>query len=220
MPAIDKPVTATIAEIRHQFLEEIGTKPCHLIAVSKQQSFEKIKDALQAGQRHFGENKVQEAQEHWRDLRTEYDDLTLHMIGGIQSNKVADIVALFDVVHTLDRKKLVPLFKAEMDKQRRNLSFLVQVNTGLEDQKNGIAPQDLPDFLEYCNEQALPISGLMCIPPVDEEPSPHFALLAKLGARHGLLQLSMGMSSDYERALRFGATYIRVGSAFFGARQG
>ncbi len=191
----------------------------HLIAVSKVQPQDRITSALNAGLRIFGENRVQEAKERWSALKPLYPDLQLHLIGPLQTNKVKDAVALFDMVHTLDRESLVLALSKEMNKQGRHLPCLIQVNTGDEGQKAGIHPNDLPDFLKFCRSHTLDIRGLMCIPPVDDPPALHFALLRKLALEHGLEDLSMGMSDDFEKAIPLGATYIRVGSAIFGARK-
>lgn len=190
-----------------------------LVAVSKTQTPEKIREALDAGHRIFGENRVQEALAHWKELKPVYPDLRLHLIGPLQSNKVKEAVTLFDMIETVDREKLAQALTAEMQKQQRSLPCLIQVNTGDEDQKAGIPPQKLPDFLKFCREDCrLDIRGLMCIPPVDEPASLHFALLKKLAEENGLKDLSMGMSADYEKAIPLGATYIRVGTALFGPR--
>lgn len=195
------------------------TKPVTLIAVSKQQPQEKLDAALAAGLRVFGENRVQEAQTHWQHHKQTISDLELHLIGPLQTNKVADAVALFDVIHTLDRPKLALALSKEMQKQNRRLPCFVQVNTGMEPQKSGIMPQDAATFVKDCQEQyGLNICGLMCIPPADEEPVMHFALLKKLADAAGLPKLSMGMSGDYAAAIQIGATHIRVGSSLFGAR--
>lgn len=189
-----------------------------LVAVTKTQSEDAIAAALATGHRLFGENKVQEAQAHWAGLRAHYSDIKLHLIGPLQTNKAKEAVALFDVIETLDREKLADALAAEMKKQGRVVPCFVQVNTGEEEQKAGIAPRDLPAFLSYCKNIGLKIEGLMCIPPVDEPPGLHFALLKKLARRHGLKELSMGMSGDFERAIAAGATYVRIGTALFGAR--
>lgn len=190
-----------------------------LIAVSKQQPDARIDSALEAGLRIFGENKVQEAQERWQPRRPLLPDLELHLIGPLQSNKAGDAVALFDVIHTLDRPKIARALKIEMDKQNRQLPCFIQVNTGDEPQKAGIAPTEVPEFYGLCrSEIGLDILGLMCIPPVYEEAAMHFALLKTLADKLSLPKLSMGMSGDYEEAIAFGATHIRVGSALFGAR--
>lgn len=190
-----------------------------LIAVTKQQSEDDIHQALAAGLRHFGENRVQEAQRHWSQQRAAYSDLTLHLIGPLQRNKAADAVALFDVIHTVDREKIARALKSEMIRQKKDIPCFIQVNTGDEAQKSGIAPSDVRDFLHLCTaEIGLNIVGLMCIPPVDQDPSVHFRLLKKSGDACGLTQFSMGMSGDYRQAIAEGATHIRVGSALFGAR--
>ncbi|MCB9988051.1 MAG: YggS family pyridoxal phosphate-dependent enzyme [Rhodospirillales bacterium] len=190
----------------------------HLVAVSKRQPPEAIKDALAAGHRCFGENRVQEAQEHWSVLRDEYPDLHLHLIGPLQTNKAADAVALFDVIETLDREKLADVLAAEMQKQGRALPCFIQVNTGAEPQKTGVLPENLPDLLSYAQGKGLNITGLMCIPPADEPSALHFAFLKKLADRHDLTALSMGMSADFDKAVACGATYVRVGTALFGER--
>ena len=190
-----------------------------LIAVSKQQPDERIEESLASGQRVFGENRVQEAFERWQARKTEYPELQLHLIGPLQSNKAQDAVALFDVIHTVDRPKIATALAREMTATGRSLPCFIQVNTGEEDQKAGIAPAELESFLSFCRDEAgLQIVGLMCIPPVDEEPAMHFALLKKLADRYELPQISMGMSSDFGTAISLGATHIRVGSAFFGER--
>lgn len=191
----------------------------HLIAVSKQQPDEKIEAALATGHRLFGENRVQEATERWAHRRALFPDLRLHLIGPLQSNKAAEAVALFDVIQTIDRPKIAKAVSAEMIKQDKKRSCFIQVNTGEEPQKSGIAPQDTLDFVTYCQKDlGLPVMGLMCIPPQTEEPAMHFALLKKLAQQAGLPHLSMGMSADYEDAIAFGADYVRVGSALFGER--
>lgn len=191
---------------------------CRLIAVTKTQSADNLAAALSTGHRLFGENKVQEAQAHWSDLKTSYPDLALHLIGPLQTNKAKDAVALFDCIETLDREKLADALASEMQKQGRDVPCLVQVNTGEEGQKAGIAPRDLSAFLIYCKDLGLNITGLMCIPPVDEPAGLHFAFLKSLADRHGLKELSMGMSGDFEKAIAAGATYVRLGTALFGAR--
>lgn len=190
-----------------------------LVAVSKTFDAEAIRPAISAGQRVFGENRVQESQGKWPALKAETSDIELHLIGPLQSNKAADAVALFDVVETVDREKIARALADEIKRQGKATRLYVQVNTGLEPQKAGIAPDDTVAFVDLCrNELGLLIEGLMCIPPADENPGPHFALLAKLAAKAGVEKLSMGMSSDYEIAVAFGATSVRVGSAIFGAR--
>lgn len=190
-----------------------------LVAVSKTFDADAIRPAISAGQRVFGENRVQESQGKWPDLKAETPDIELHLIGPLQSNKAADAVALFDVIETVDREKIARALADEIKRQGKAIRLYVQVNTGLEPQKAGIAPDDTVAFVDLCrNELGLSIEGLMCIPPADENPGPHFALLAKLAKKAGVEKLSMGMSSDYEIAVAFGATSVRVGSAIFGAR--
>lgn len=190
-----------------------------LIAVSKTHGAEKIQPVIDAGQRVFGENRVQEAQGKWPLLKEQTSDLELHLIGPLQSNKTKDAVALFDAIHTLDRPKLAAKLADEMAAQGRVLRLFIQVNTGEEPQKAGVAPSEVDGFVAQCREEfGLAIEGLMCIPPVEDAPAPHFALLRKLAGRNGLAGLSMGMSGDYETAIRQGATHVRVGSAIFGER--
>ena len=190
-----------------------------LVAVSKTHDAEACLEALAAGQRIFGENRVQEAQGKWPALRLRHPDLELHLIGPLQTNKVADAIALFDVIESLDREKLARALAAERDKGKRLPRLYIQVNTGEEEQKAGIGPKEAPAFIALCRDSlGLPVEGLMCIPPVDEEPAPHFALLAQLARQQGLPAISMGMSGDFEIAIRFGATHVRVGTAIFGER--
>jgi pyridoxal phosphate enzyme (YggS family) len=191
-----------------------------LIAISKSQSEARIRAALDAGQRVFGENRVQEAQAHWTELRGAYPDLELHFVGHLQSNKVTEAVALFDVIHSLDRPKLARALAREMARSGARVGLFVQVNIGEEPQKGGVAPGDAEAFIADCREEyGLEIEGVMCIPPADQEPSPYFALLAGIAQRSGLRCLSMGMTDDYEIAVRLGATHVRVGRAIFGERQ-
>lgn len=190
-----------------------------LIAVSKQQQDNRIDASLAAGHRIFGENRVQEAKTRWTERKRLHPDLCLHLIGPLQSNKTAEAVHLFDVIHTVDRPKIATTIAAEAAKQNKQIHCFIQVNTGDEPQKSGIAPAGLADFLAFCRMQAgLSVIGLMCIPPIHEEAAMHFALLKTLADRHELAGLSMGMSGDYEEAVGFGATHVRVGSALFGAR--
>ena len=190
-----------------------------LVAVSKRQPDDRINAALDAGHRVFGENRVQEAQQRWSERRAMHDDLRLHLIGALQTNKAAEAVALFDVIEVIDRPKLARALAAEMQKANRQLDCYIQVNTGEEAQKSGVMPDDLDTLLDICRgECRLRITGLMCIPPVEEEPAMHFALLRSMAERHGLAELSMGMSGDFEDAIALGATSVRVGSAIFGAR--
>ncbi|MDM7984346.1 MAG: YggS family pyridoxal phosphate-dependent enzyme [Maricaulis sp.] len=190
-----------------------------LVAVSKRQDATRIDAALAAGQRVFGENRVQEAQQHWQGRREDVPDLELRLIGPLQTNKAAYAVALFDVIETVDREKLARKLADEMARQQRSPRLYIQINTGEETQKSGVLPADLPAFLNLCRgELDLQIEGLMCIPPVEEPAGLHFALLAKLARENGLNRLSMGMSSDYEIAVQLGASSVRVGTALFGAR--
>lgn len=190
-----------------------------LVAVSKTFAADEIRPVLEAGHRVFGENRVQEAQGKWPALKEAFPDIELHLIGPLQSNKAKEAVALFDIIETVDREKIAAALAAEMKKQDRNLRLYVQVNTGLEPQKAGIDPRETAAFVARCREvHGLAIEGLMCIPPFEENPGPHFALLAKLAREAGLEKLSMGMSGDYETAIAFGATSVRVGSAIFGQR--
>lgn len=190
-----------------------------LVAVSKTFDADAIRPVLEAGHRVFGENRVQESQGKWPGLKQAYDQVELHLIGPLQSNKAEDAVALFDVIETVDREKIARALAAEMQRQNRFLPVYIQVNTGLEPQKAGIAPDDTVSFAGFCNQElGLNVIGLMCIPPADENPGPHFALLARLAAKAGLTHLSMGMSGDYDVAIGFGATSVRVGSAIFGSR--
>jgi PLP dependent protein len=192
---------------------------CELVAVSKTHGAERVRAAIACGQRVFGENRVQEAAGKFPDLRAEWSDLRLHLIGPLQTNKAPDAVQLFDVVETVDRPKLAAALAAAMVKVGRRPECFVQVNTGEEPQKAGVLPDAALAFVAECQTQHnLPIVGLMCIPPVDEPPAPHFALLRELARRAGLTRLSMGMSSDYETAIRLGATSVRVGTAIFGSR--
>ena len=190
-----------------------------LVAVSKQQLWERIEPVLAAGQRVFGENRVQEAMTRWSEARARVPDLELRLIGPLQTNKAKEAVAFFDVIETLDRERLAHALADEIQKQGRSPRLYVQVNTGEEPQKAGVAPGEADAFVKLVRETyGLDPEGLMCIPPVDEEPALHFALLAKIAARNGLKRLSMGMSDDFETAIRFGSTEVRVGSAVFGAR--
>lgn len=191
-----------------------------LTAVSKTQPPEAIEAALAAGQRVFGENRVQEAQGRWNDRRDGVSGLELRLIGPLQSNKAADAVALFDVIETLDRPKLADALAAAGARAGKPVRVLIQVNTGAEPQKAGVLPGGTGELIEYARTAGLVVEGLMCIPPADEAPGPHFALLRKIARRHGLETLSMGMSGDYETAIRFGATHVRVGSSLFGERKG
>lgn len=199
----------------------VGRDPAsvRLMAVSKTFGADAIRPVIRAGQRDFGENRVQEARAKWPALQAAHPGIRLHLIGPLQSNKAADAVALFDAIHSIDREKIARALAAEMTKQRRAPELYIQVNTGEEPQKAGVMPANLAALLTLCRDTlGLAISGLMCIPPVDEEPAVHFAFLRKLAQENGLPRLSMGMSHDFETAVELGATDVRVGSAIFGAR--
>jgi hypothetical protein len=223
-------VPSDIASRRASILDDIaasaraaGREPTDitLVAVSKRQSGTRLDAALKSGQRVFGENRVQEAQQHWQTRREACPGLELRLIGPLQTNKAADAVALFDVIETLDRERLARALRKAMDEQGRSPRLYVQVNTGEENQKAGIAPADLPDFLDLMRGQyGFAIEGLMCIPPVEEPAGLHFSLLARLARENGVSRLSMGMSADYQTAIALGATSVRVGTAFFGERDG
>lgn len=227
MPDAPTPVPAAVArlhEIRaaiRRAAQDSGRDPAGiaLIAVSKTFPAEAIEPVLAAGQRDFGENYVQEAKGKWPDLRERYPDSQLHLIGPLQSNKARDAIALFDCIHTLDRPSLAAALRREIDRAGRAPRLLVQVNTGEEPQKGGVPPREADAFLHACREEhGLAIAGLMCIPPAEDPPSPHFALLKQIAARNGVQELSMGMSADFEAAIQLGATWVRVGSAIFGSR--
>ncbi|MEZ5743558.1 MAG: YggS family pyridoxal phosphate-dependent enzyme [Sphingomonadaceae bacterium] len=189
-----------------------------LIAISKTHPAERIVPLIEAGQRVFGENRVQEAQDKWPELLDAHEGLSLHLVGQLQSNKADDAVALFDCIHSLDRASLVSALAKAMDKTGRQVPCFVQVNIGEEEQKGGCAIGEVPDLLAQAREAQVPVAGLMCVPPFGIEPAPFFALMAKIAADNGLDQLSMGMSGDFETAVMLGATHVRVGSALFGER--
>ncbi|MEM8789761.1 MAG: YggS family pyridoxal phosphate-dependent enzyme [Pseudomonadota bacterium] len=191
-----------------------------LIAVSKKQPPERVRPVLEAGHRVFGENRVQEAAERWGAFAPDYDGLSLHLVGPLQTNKAKQAVEMFDVIHSLDRAKLADKLADAAQAAGRCPDLFVQVNTGEEPQKAGVLPAEVDGFVAAARARDLPVVGLMCLPPVDDAPAPHFALLAKFAARNGLSGLSMGMSADFEAAISLGATHIRVGSAIFGARAG
>lgn len=216
----EKNLKIVLEEIKNTVLKSQGaSKNLQLVVVSKTHDADKIRPVIEAGQRIFGENRVQEAQGKWPELKSETTDIELHLIGPLQSNKTADAIELFDVIQSVDREKIAKTLQKESIRLGKCPDLYVQVNTGLEPQKAGIAPQDAVAFVEHCkNELSLPIIGLMCIPPNSENPGPHFALLQKLAEEAGLDNLSMGMSSDYQIAIEFGATHVRVGSAIFGDR--
>jgi len=217
-------VAAALAGVRADITDaciEANRDPASvtLIAVSKTFAADAIEPAIAAGQRVFGENRVQESKAKWPDIRSRHQGLSLHLIGPLQSNKAKEAVGLFDAIHSVDRPSLCEALAREIGKQGYSPELFVQINTGAEPQKAGILPENADAFLRACKEDyGLTISGLMCIPPFDEAPAPHFALTAKIAARNGLSQLSMGMSADFATAIAFGATHIRVGSAIFGTR--
>jgi PLP dependent protein len=215
-------VSSVRAEIARA-CREAGRAPesVTLIAVAKTFAAETIEPVIAAGQRVFGENRVQEAKTKWPGLRAKYPGLQLHMIGSLQSNKAKEAIELFDAIHSLDRQSLAEALAKEIGRQDRRPILFVEVNTGAEPQKAGVPPQDVDAFLLRCRESwGLSVQGLMCIPPAHEAPAPHFALTAKIAARNGLTLLSMGMSADYPIAIAMGATHVRVGSAIFGTRAG
>lgn len=217
-------IAANLAEVRRRIARAAvaagrDAASITLVAVGKTHGPEAIRGAIRAGQRVFGENRVQEARAKFPPLRMTVPDLELHLIGPLQTNKVKEAVALFDVIQTVDRPKLARALAEEMARTGIRPRLLIQVNTGAEPQKAGVTPDGLDDFLRLCREDCgLGIEGLMCIPPAEEEPALHFALLADMARRHGLAALSMGMSGDYETAVRFGCTHVRVGTAIFGSR--
>jgi pyridoxal phosphate enzyme (YggS family) len=216
--------TDRLAEVHRRIAEAAratGRDPASvtLVAVSKTHDASRVRELLEAGQRVFGENRVQEAEGKFPALKAEHADLQLHLIGPLQTNKARDAVALFDVIESVDRERLAATLAKEMDRAGRRLDCYVQVNTGEEPQKAGVLPRDVDAFVASCHDiHKLPVVGLMCIPPVDQDPAAHFDMLAKMAARNGLAKVSMGMSADYETAVRCGATHVRVGTALFGSR--
>jgi PLP dependent protein len=223
-PAALHDPTAGLAAVRREIDEACRAarrrpEDVTLVAVSKTFGAEAIGPIIAAGQRVFGENRVQEAVSKWPALREAYPGLELHLIGPLQSNKAREAVGLFDAIHSIDRESVCTAVAKEVERQGRRPTLFVQVNTGAEPQKAGVLPKDADAFIAACRDRfGLAIAGLMCIPPVDEPPAPHFALTAKIAARNGLRLLSMGMSADFALAIRFGATHVRVGSAIFGHR--
>jgi PLP dependent protein len=217
-------VAAALAEVNETIAracKEARREPSSvtLIAVSKTFGPEAIAPVIAAGQRVFGENRVQESKSKWPELREQHPGLELHLIGPLQSNKAKEAVALFDAIHSVDRPSVCDALAKEIAKQGKRPLLFAEINTGAEPQKAGILPDDADGFLAKCRDgYGLDVAGLMCIPPLDEAPAPHFALTAKIAARNGLKLLSMGMSSDYAIAIQFGATHVRVGSAIFGHR--
>lgn len=219
-----KDVVTALQEVKARMdrsAHDAGRDPSavQLVCVSKGKTAEEILPALEAGERVFGENRVQEAQKKWPSLRTSFPGLELHLIGPLQTNKVRDALALFDVIETLDRPKLAEALAKEIQASGRSPELFIEVNTGREPQKAGILPEEADAFIALCRDQLrLNVTGLMCIPPADEQASPHFALLSLIAKRNGLAKLSMGMSADYDLGIQLGATHVRVGSALFGAR--
>jgi len=212
-------IAAVRDKIEHARKVAVAAEPVTMVAVSKTFGPEAIEPLIAAGQRGFGENRVQEAKAKWPELKAKHPGIELHLIGPLQSNKAKEAVALFDAIHTVDRPSVCEALAKEIAQQGRRPLLFVQVNTGAEPQKAGVLPEDADAFLQRCREDyGLEISGLMCIPPIDEAPAPHFALLAKIAKRNGLRLLSMGMSADFALAVEFGATHVRVGSAIFGER--
>lgn len=210
-------VRAAVAAAEREARRPTGS--VKLVAVSKTKPVAEIEQAIAAGHRLFGENRVQEAQSKWPALKAQTPEIELHLIGPLQSNKTADAVALFDVIQTVDREKIAREIAREIKKQGRNPDLFIQVNTGSEPQKAGIEPEAAAGFIKLCRDElGLTIRGLMCIPPLEDNPGPHFALLHKIAGAAGLDAVSMGMSADFETAIAFGATHVRVGSAIFGAR--
>lgn len=216
-------VDKTVADIRQRIEIARSASPLAagavtLLAASKAQGEAVVEEAIGAGVRDFGENRVQEAEGKWLALKVKYPDIRLHLIGPLQRNKVAEAVALFDVIQTVDRVALAEALAKEMAVQKRPLPCFIQVNTGAEPQKAGVAPEEAASFIDYCRRLGLEVVGLMCVPPHGQHPAPHFALLAKIAKAQGLAQLSMGMSEDYETAVRMGATCVRLGRVLFGER--
>ncbi len=217
-------VAANLAQVRARIAAAARARgrdasEIDLVAVSKTHGANAIRAAIAAGQRVFGENRVQEAEDKWPALKAEFPDVRLHLIGPLQSNKVKRALQLFDAIETVDRPRLARMLAEEMARTGRRPACFIEVNTGEEAQKSGIAPAALDAFVRECRETfGLPVAGLMCIPPANEEPSPHFGLLAEMAKRNGLFHLSMGMSADFEIAIAFGATHVRIGTAIFGPR--
>ena len=213
-------IIKTTIEDTHKNSNFAKCLPPKLVAVSKKQNEEKVIEALEAGHKYFGENRVQEAQQRWTLKIQQYKNLEIRLIGPLQTNKVTQALDLFDVIETIDREKLAKEIAKKFCENVKTKSFFIQINTGSEIQKSGIEPTQSDSFIKYCKEDLkLPVVGLMCIPPLDEEPAMHFALLKKIAERNNLKELSMGMSNDFKEAVKFGATSVRVGSAIFGNRE-
>jgi len=218
MPDIAANLAAVKARIAAAAAAGRWPEDVQLVAVSKTHDAAAIAAAIAAGQRRFGENRVQEAQAKYPALKAAHPDLALHLIGPLQTNKAKEAVALFDVIETLDRPKLLDALAREIERQARRPRLFVEVNTGEEAQKAGVLPAEADAFIALCCARGLPPDGLMCIPPQDEEPALHFALLREIARRNGVVSLSMGMTADFETAILFGATHVRIGTAIFGAR--
>ncbi len=218
--ALESPLANVRAEIARACAEaKRDPASVTLVAISKTFGAEAIEPVIAAGQRVFGENRVQEARAKWPALKARYPNVTLHLVGPLQSNKAKEAVALFDAIHSLDRASLAEALAKEIARQGRQPTLFVEVNTGAEPQKSGVLPEETDAFIAACRERhGLAIAGLMCLPPLDEAPAPHFALAAKIARRNGLRFLSMGMSADFPLAIEFGATHVRVGTAIFGER--
>jgi PLP dependent protein len=219
--ALESPLANVRAEIARACAEaKRDPASVTLVAISKTFGVEAIEPVIAAGQRVFGENRVQEAKAKWPALKARYPDVALHLVGPLQSNKAKEAVALFDAIHSLDRPSLAEALAKEIARQGRAPTLFVEVNTGAEPQKSGVLPEETDAFIAACRERhGLAIAGLMCLPPLDEAPAPHFALAAKIARRNGLRFLSMGMSADFPLAIQFGATHVRVGTAIFGERR-
>ncbi len=218
-PDVAENLRTILARIEGARKSAVAPAPAtHLIAVSKTHGAEAIRPVIAAGQRLFGESKVQEALAKWPALKAEFPDIELHMVGSLQTNKVREAVGLFDVIHSVDRSRLAHALKTECDRSGRRPRLFVQVNVGEEAQKSGVAPQEAGALIAECRALGLNLQGLMCVPPADAAPAPYFGLLKKLAGEAGLAFLSMGMSDDFEIAVRFGATHVRVGTAIFGER--
>lgn len=219
LAAVRARIAAALAEARSDAIPAVAAATVTLVAVSKGHGADAAEAAIDCGQRVFGENRVQEADTKWTPLKVRYPDIELHLIGPLQTNKVADAVRLFDVIETVDRERVAAALAKEMARTGRVIPCFIQVNTGEEPQKAGISPHEADTFIARIrNEHRLTVKGLMCIPPVDENPAPHFALLHEIARRNGIDCLSMGMSDDFETAIMFGATHVRIGTAIFGPR--
>ena len=213
----DKIEKASLKSIDINLKEKLKAE---IVAISKRQPIDRVISALDSGHRIFGENQVQESLNKWPSLKKKYDNIKLHLVGPLQSNKTKDALSIFDVIQTVDREKIAKVLKKEEEKLKKKISYMIQINTGEESQKSGIMPDNVNNFFKYCrNDLNLNIEGLMCIPPYGEDPAIHFAYLKKKGLELNLPYLSMGMSEDYETAIKFGATHLRIGTLIFGERE-